>query len=283
MRYPYDLFISFLITRKADVNGTLQSLGLPELTENELLSKNLFSGNLPPAVRSYFKSKSDKIASKKAFIDWTESHGIREMWELQPEFIKTSHRVLTTDSKALQDAFDIFSDPRYRTAMSLLLMRDFDHDDIVSTFLTRFSRVIDHDVITRGQAYFFNFKKMSPRDWRGLLRGVSPEERNKLLIGREGGSREFIEQTLGVTPSISYEAILNDIMVSSYYKFKNLVDVPLMDPMAQRWATMAMVAGEKKVRFTNDSDMDLDEELQLRFDFTEPQFPTLEELSDTEN
>jgi len=283
MRYPYDLFISFLITRKADVNGTLTSLGLPELTENELLSKNLFSGNLPPAVRSYFKSKSDKITSKKAFIDWTESHDIREMWELQPEFIKTSHRTLTSDSTSLKEAFDIFSDPRHRTAMSLLLMRNFDIDDIASTFLTKFSKEVGHDVITLGQRYFFRFSNMRPVDWRNLLNGVSPEERNKLLIGRDGSSKEFIEQTIGVTPKISYEAILSDIMVSSYYKFKALVDVPLMDSMSQRWATMAMVAGEKKVRFTNDNDADLDEELQLRFDFEETQFPTLEELSDREN
>ncbi len=281
MRYPYDLFISFLITRKADVNGTLLSLGLPELTDNEILSKNLFSGKLPPSVSSY--AKSNKIGAKKAFIEWAESHGIREMWELQPEFIKTSHRSLTEGSTSLNDAFKIFSDPRHRTAMSLLLMRNFDKDDISSTFLTRFSISVDVDTITVGERYFFDFSRMRPADWRNLLNGVSPEERNKLLIGREETSMEFVEQAIGVTPKVSYESILNDIMVSSYYKFKALVDVPLMDSMAQRWASMAMLAGEKKVRFTSDSDMDLDDELQLRFDFTEPQFPTLEELSDTEN
>jgi len=279
MQYPYDAFVKFLITRKADVNRTLASLGLPELSEKELLRKNILAGPLPPSVKSFIDSEENDLSHKEGFLEWAEAHQIRELWEIQPEFMHSDLRTLTRGSNNMKKACDLFADPRKRTALSLLLMREFDVEDIISTFSEHFSYELDEKVITLSQKYFFDFSEMTPTDWHSLFNNLPPEERDQLAVGREPHSRQFIEHSIGGTPNLTYEEVLNDIMVTSYYKFKALIDQPLMDIMAQRWATMAMAAGEKKMKYTKGDRSDINEDIQMRFTFQETRFPTLAELA----
>jgi hypothetical protein len=279
MRYPYDLFIKFLISRKADVNGTLANLDLPELSTKELSDRNFLAGPLPPSVRGYLKSKINSIKNKKAFIEWAEAHDIREMWEIQPEYKHDDLRQLTQRSGAMKKACDLFATANQRTALSLMLMRDFEDEDIIDTFLEHFDVTISNDVLDLSRKFFFDFREMKPTDWHNLFHNLAPEERDKLATAHQGVSKEFIEYSIGKFPKITYEEILHDIMVTSFFKFKALSDQPLMDQLAQRWATMAMAAGEKKIKYTKGDRTDLGEDIQLRFEFEQPTFPTMAELS----
>lgn len=279
MRYPYDPFIKFLITRKADVNGTLESLGLPALTSNELLSKDITVATLPPEVVAFLADPSGPPENREPFLEWADKEGIRELWEIQPEFLHSSLRALTKGSGAMKKACDLFAHPSRRTAMSLLLMREFPTDEIIDTFSEHLNLEIEAGVVELAKKYFFEFKGMSPTDWHSLFHNLPPEERDQLQLGREPHTKEFIEYSIGKMPSLTYEEILNDIMVTSYYKFKALANQPLMDTLAQRWATMAMMAGEKKIKFTKGDRKDLNQDIQMRFEFEDTPFPTLAELS----
>jgi hypothetical protein len=279
MRYPYDLFIKFLVTRRADVSATLESLGLPELSVKETHDRDLVGGNLPPSVKSYLDSDHNRVESKEGFLEWAEAHDIREMWEIQPEFIHSDHRVLTKGSGAMKKACDLFADQRKRTALSLLLMREFESSDIVDVFSDHFETEIDEKVIDLAKKYFFDFSEMTPTDWHSLFNNLPAEERDQLSVGLQPHTREFIEHSIGKLPALTYESILHDVMVTSYYKFKALANQPLMDNLAQRWATMAMVAGEKKIKYTKGDRQDLREDIQMRFEFSAGNFPSLAELS----
>lgn len=279
MRYPYNLFIKFLISRKADVNATLANLGLPELSDRELFDRDFLVCPIPPSVQGYFKSPISKIEDKKSFIEWAEVHNIREMWEIQPEYKHDDLRDLTKNSDAMKRACDLFSSQNQRTAMSLMMMRDFDEESIVDTFIEHFDSMIDFDVICLFRKYFFDFKKMRPTDWHNLFHNLNPEERQKLELAHQGMSKGLTEYSIGRLPSLTYEEVLHDIMVSSYYKFKQLENQPLMDGLAQRWATMAMAAGEKKMKYTKGDRTDFGEDIQLRFAFEPTTFPTIAELS----
>ena len=234
MRYPYDQFIKFLITRGADVNGTLEHLGLPPLTANEIGSKDILSGSLPPSVREFIDSSYSKVESRDSFLSWTEAHGLRELWEIQPEFLDDKHRQMTGGSSAMRVACDLFASPNRRTAMSLLLMRDFEEDDIVDIFADKFNLEIDQNVLFLCRSYFFNFSDMQPTDWHNLLHNLPADQRDKLQIGRDQHSKGFVEYSVGKVPKLTFEEVLDDIMVTSYYKFKALVDQPLMDTLSQR-------------------------------------------------
>lgn len=279
MRYPYDLFLKFLVSRKADVNATLANLGLPELSEKELFDRDFLVCPIPPSVQGYFKSSSNKIEDKKSFIEWADVHNIREMWEIQPEYKHDDLRYLTQHSDSMKKACDLFSFPNHRTAMSLMLMRDFDEETIVETFIEHFDKMIEVDSIILFRKYFFNFKEMRPTDWHNLFHNLTPSERSQLEAAHHGMSKGLTEYSIGKLPNLTYEEVLHDIMVSSYYKFKRLENQPLMDSLAQRWATMAMAAGEKKMKYTKGDRTDFGEDIQLRFAFEPTSFPTIAQLS----
>jgi hypothetical protein len=279
MRYPYDLFIKFLISRKADVNATLAHLGLPELGQKELFNRDFLVGPVPPSVQKYLKSKSNEIEDKRAFFEWAEAHNIREMWEIQPEYKHDDLRELTKNSDSMKKACDLFSFQNHRTAMSLMLLRDIDEETIIEIFVEHFDKIIEVDTLALFKKYFFDFKEMRQTDWHNLFHNLSPEERSKLEPAHHGMSKNLTEFSIGKLPNLTYEEVLHDIMVSSYYKFKALENQPLADPLAQKWATMAMAAGEKKMKYTKGDRTDFGEDIQLRFAFEPTIFPTIAQLS----
>ena len=268
MRYPYDLFIRFLVTRKADVNETLRRLSLPPLTDTEIFDKDITGGPEP----------APEVSEPALFIAWAESQDIRELWELQNEFKFTEHRKLTHGSDAMARAFDLFADPEKRTALSLMLIRSFDPDDIANTFADHLNFPVTSEVVQLFSKFFGNFDELSKRDWNHLLKNLHPQQRDSLRLGIDAESQEFVSYSVGRLPRLTYEEILHDIMVSSYYKFKALVDQPLMDFLAQRWAALAITSGEKKARYTKGDRTDIVEDIQLRFEFQDDHHPTLSDL-----
>lgn len=280
MRYPYDLFLRFLVTRKADVNLTLERLGLPELTETEVLDKSVLAYPMPKSVRSFYQAEAgSEIEDKEAFIEWTHGHNVRELWEIQPEYKHSDLRKLTANSTDMKDACDIFATPRIRTAFSLLVLQKFTTDEIVDTIGGHFELSLSAASINLAIKYFFDFTRLSPQDLHHLIHTLPAEQRDQYQLATKAQSREYTEFVIGKLPKLTFEEILHDIMVNSYYKFKSLVDQPLMDGMAQQWAVMAMNAGEKKARWTKGDRTDIVEDIQLRFNFDQPEFPTLAQLS----
>lgn len=279
MRYPYDLFIRFLVTRRADVNATLESFGLPELTEEEIKERSdLLSSTLPPSFVEYLDSEKNIVKNKTGFLEWTEIHDIREMWEIQPEFKISEERKITRGSSDMTKACEIFADPQKRTALSLLVIRAFDFEDIVELFQNKFNFILTKGTYKYALKYFFDFSAMHQNDYANLLQNVSPEERNSLNLALTPNSKDFLSYRIGSVPNLSYDEVLQDIMVTSYYKFKACQNEPLMDMLAMKWAAMAMKAGEMKKKYGSGDKMGFMQQLELRFDFDQPEFPTLTEL-----
>lgn len=279
MRYPYELFIRFLITRRADVNATLASFGLPELTDEEIEERNgISSSAMPPSVEEYLDSDKNIVANKEGFLEWAEIHDIREMWEIQPEFKISDERTVTRGSNGMTKACEIFANAQMRTAFSLLVIRAFEYEDIVELFQNRFHYIVTKESYALAVKYFFNFTYMRHNDYVNLLENVSPEERDSLNTALGPTTSNFVEHRIGATPKLTYDEILQDIMVTCYYKFKACHNEPLMDMLAMKWAAMAMKAGEQKEKYGKGDKMGLQQQLELKFEFDEPTFPSLEEL-----
>jgi hypothetical protein len=276
MRYPYERYLSFLVSRKADVNGTLTKLRLPTLSPKELHDRNFLAEKAPPSVKKYIMDGN--ISVSKQFMSWTESHGIRELWEIQPEFRETEHRVKTAGSDDMASACRIFAVAEHRTALSLMIMRSFELDDIVDAFEQHYNLAVTEEMLVLYQKYFFDTTGMTRKDWFALIHALPEDQASKLTTGLRG-SKEMVEYAVGKMPKVTFEHILHDIMVSSYYKYRALVNQPLMDQLAMKWADQAMAAGEKKAKYTKGDRTDILEDIQLRFEFEEPEFPTITELS----
>jgi hypothetical protein len=279
MRYPYSLFLKFLISRKADVNRTLGSLGLPEIAAKERTEHDTPAAPLPKSVEKFFQSPDNCVKDTVGFLEWAKVHDIGELWSIQPEFVdKTKPR----PKAQMQHACELFADPNKRTSLAVLLLKGFSDEAISEIFEEKFDRAIDAETLQLAKKYFFDFSRLNKADWDNLLHAIPKDQKAMLHLGLEPHSKEFVQYSVGKLPSLSFDDIMHDIMVSSYYKFKKCLDQPLADTKAMHWANLAMRAGVNKVKFGRGEQVDFDGEMQLRFEFTTPEFPTITELSTPE-
>ncbi len=276
MRYPYSLFIKFLISRKADVNKTLTSLCLPPIDAEERAAHDTPAAPLPRSVEKFFQSQHNIVTAKDGFLDWAEVHGIDELWSVQPEFEDDSDPQSRRDILA---ACELFADPNKRTSLAVLLLKGFSDEAVSEVFESKFDHKVSAKTLEVARRYFFNFTRLTRADWQHLLDGIPNDQKAMLHLGLEPHTKEFVQYSVGKLPSLSFDDIMHDIMVSSYYKFKACLNQPLADQRAMQWAKTSMAAGLNKIKFGKGDDVNFEEEMQLRFEFTEPTFPTLEDLS----
>lgn len=276
MRYPYSLFIKFLISRKADVNKTLTSLCLPRIEANERAAHDTPAEPIPRSVERFFQSPHNVVTEKEGFLQWAKVNGIYELWSVQPEFEDDSD---PTERRNILAACELFADPNKRTSLAVLLLKGFDDEAVSSTFEAKFDTKVSAKTLAVARRYFFDFTRLSRADWKHLLEGIPKDQKAMLHLGLEPHTKEFVQYSVGKLPSLSFDEIMHDIMVSSYYKFKACLDQPLADQKAMQWAKTAMAAGLNKIRFGKGDEVNFQEEMQLRFEFTEPSFPSLSDLS----
>jgi hypothetical protein len=275
MRYPYSLFIKFLISRKADVNKTLESLCLPPIEAEERAEHDTPAAPIPRSVEKFFQSPQNLVTDKEGFLEWAEVHDIHELWSVQPEFEDDSapHR-----RREIHVACELFADPNKRTSLAVLLLKGFSDEAVSEVFEAKFGTKVSAKTLEVAKKYFFNFARLTRADWRHLLDGIPKDQKAMLHLGLEPHTKEFVQYSVGKLPSLSFDEIMHDIMVSSYYKFKACLNQPLADQRAMQWAKTSMAAGLNKIKFGKGDDVNFEEEMQLRFEFTEPTFPTLEDL-----
>lgn len=276
MRYPYSLFIKFLISRKADVNRTLESLCLPPIDAEERAAHDTPAAPLPRSVEKFFQSPSNIVTAKEGFLDWAKVHGIDELWSVQPEFEDDSDPQSRRDILA---ACELFADPNKRTSLAVLLLKGFSDEAVSEVFESKFDHKVSAKTLEVARRYFFDFTRLTRADWQHLLEGIPKDQKAMLHLGLEPHTKEFVQYSVGKLPSLSFDEIMHDIMVSSYYKFKACLNQPLADQRAMQWAKTSMAAGLNKIKFGKGDDVNFEEEMQLRFEFTEPSFPSLEDLA----
>lgn len=276
MRYPYSLFIKFLISRKADVNKTLKSLCLPPIDAEERAAHDTPAAPLPKSVERFFQSQHNVVTEKTGFLDWAKVHGIDELWSVQPEFEADSD---PHERQNVLGACDLFADPNKRTSLAVLLLRGFGDEAVSEVFESKFDTKVSAKTLEVAKKYFFDFTRLTRADWQHLLDGIPKDQKAMLHLGLEPHTKEFVQYSIGKLPSLSFDEIMHDIMVSSYYKFKACLNQPLADQRAMQWAKTSMAAGLNKIKFGKGDDVNFEEEMQLRFEFTEPTFPSLEDLA----
>lgn len=276
MRYPYSLFIKFLISRKADVNKTLTSLSLPSIDAEERAAHDTPAAPLPRSVERFFQSQHNVVTEKTGFLDWAKVHGIDELWSVQPEFEDDSDPQERRDILA---ACELFADPNKRTSLAVLLLKGFSDEAVSEVFESKFDHRVSAKTLEVARRYFFDFTRLTRADWQHLLEGIPKDQKAMLHLGLEPHTKEFVQYSVGKLPSLSFDEIMHDIMVSSYYKFKACLNQPLADQRAMQWAKTSMAAGLNKIKFGKGDDVNFEEEMQLRFEFTEPSFPSLEDLA----
>lgn len=237
MRYPYERFLKFLVSRKVDPNRVLTRLGLPPVGGLWASTcRSEFRRSAPYAIVRHLDSDDEDLATRDGVLEWAEVGGFRELWESQPEFGGASGQTLDIANR-------IFSSSRARIRMGLFLFSKATPSEVAETAKEHFDMEVDPAVVDLYRRIFWDGSIMSKSSWDSLLEAMpEKEERHYLALGLENPTLDGVKCILGMKYSMEPDAVLRRLMVTSIEQYDALMKQAIPSSDALRWGEMAKSA-----------------------------------------
>jgi hypothetical protein len=273
MNFPWERFVRFVISTKADPNTVLRRMRLPTMAwEATVLRRTkLRNAPRPPIVDAWFNGKDAPIAGSEAFLTWARTNEIAELWERRPEFQKPDSDV--------EAACRLFCNPGLRTVAGTLLLAGFTKTEIREFVYTQYDVELAERAVWAFGHLFWDQAFLTREDWAALLEDLDKDQRHLLMLAFSGRKKAYVRCALGGVPEVDYSDILSQITATAHMRFQALMDEPVPDDgAAQAWARLAMTAGEKHKRYGGGPKKSVAEELQLALRHTDAKLPTLADL-----
>ena len=236
MRYPYERFLNFLITRKLDVNECLGRIDLPEVGDMGLADrKERIRETAPPALLRYLKqSRNDRaLVFRDGILDWSETQGFRELWERQKEF---GRKIVP----AVETASNLFLNPNSRTVLGTMLLAETSTEEITEVIREQFSVQIQLEVIQQFTSLFWDVPLMGRCDWEDFLPMLDDDQRQILALGMRGLASDDIRYAIGSEAPSKPKDVLQDILTHAHHQFRQaMTSANPMSSGAFRWADLA--------------------------------------------
>lgn len=239
MRYPYERFLRFLVSRKVDVNQALNRYGLPNVGGMWTAeARTHIRKSAPYAITHYLDSDEDELTLRDGVLEWAEVEGFRELWVAQAEFGGRQA------CPQLDVAFRIFINPFARCIMGLLLLSRARDDEIVEIIQERFDVGLEEEALPLYRDIFWDVRLMGRSAWSGFVQSLlTKEERHYLSYGLAAPTCEEVRHILGLEAMLDPETILSQIMSKAYLQFKAAMEEVHPDLAgATRWADLSLKA-----------------------------------------
>jgi hypothetical protein len=236
VRYPYERFLRFLVSRKVEVNQALSRFGLPPVGGLWTAScRTTFRESAPYSIVRHLDSSDTTLLTTDGVLDWAETEGFRALWDAQPEFAGSM-------SRELDVALRIFASPRARIRMGLFLFSKATPSEIVDVTREHFDMEIGPSIVELYRRVFWDAQSMTRRSWEILFESMEKEERHYLALGLDNPTLDGVKCILGMKYSLEPDAVLRRLMVTSIEQYDTLMKQPIPSPDALRWAEMAKSA-----------------------------------------
>lgn len=255
MRYPYDRFIKFLVSRKSPVDATLRQFGLPpvgDIWESQYRSE--IRKAAPYSVTQYIDSDEDRLVVTDGFLDWADDEGFRPLWQVQKEFGGDP------PPEALDTAFRVFINPTVRSIVGMVLLSKASDNEVVDIIQKRLDIGFDDEVLHYYTVIFWDTDLLGRKGWGPFLdRLKTKEERHYLGLGLASPTVEDLHRYLGMKPALSPDEILTDIMSKAHERFQSSMEQPCPEAAgALKWAELSIKAvnalGTSRKAFASDDD-----------------------------
>lgn len=239
MRYPYERFLRFLVSRKVDVNRTLERYGLPRAGDIWIAEcrSNLRATAPYPIVR-FLDSDDQSLTLLVGVPEWAEKERFAPLWAMQPEFGKVP------PPKAFDLAFKIFVNPHARAVMGMLLLTRASDEEITAIMREQFDDTIPGDALRTYRELFWDVALVGRKSWEPFIANLTTiEERNYIAFGVSSPAIADVRDMLGLEASVDHKTILNQIITRSYLQYKKAMEEPQPEAAgAMRWAELAIKA-----------------------------------------
>lgn len=212
MRYPYERFLRYLLSRKADVPRAVERIGLPSLGEMwKPRAWRELCAAAPPQILKYLHSPPGRPVPQEGLIEWARALEMDLWWREQPE-------LGGAPDPALGLAGRIFFVPATRAVVGMLLLADVGHDDLQAIVKERFRFEVDEAALAVYEHAYWKRDERSGEFWKDLLETFAPEERQLYAHGLHWPPLPLAElrQLLGLAPSDDdpEEALRESLMIA---------------------------------------------------------------------
>jgi hypothetical protein len=239
--YPYDRFLTFLVSRKVDPGQALSRYGLPYIDRLWVLDcRKRIRDTAPTSVVLHLDSDDDRVLARDGFLDWAEAEGIRSLWEIQPEF---GGRPLP---EPLNTAFALFINRFSRSVMGLLLLSHVEPDAMIEIVKERLDIGIDQATIGLYTRLFWDHRRVLAKQWPEFTRSLlTKEEQHLITIGyRDQPGLETIRRVLDLKePRVTEDDALANLIKTAHSRYELALQQP--DPEsgdAFKWANILLKA-----------------------------------------
>lgn len=259
MKIPYIKFIETLVIgrlKAEQIVNECANLGFQFPLDAVILVEDILRNKYP----EYFKSTDPPD------VVWIHDMGIEKMF---------GHRFqvqLPMGTSGISGAYRILNDPlmyRLITSMALANVNDEDIELIVNG---KYNIEYATEDIVEFLHYFFNVKDWTLVEKQKFVDAVKSSDLKNAYRLALKGDKDYLLWKLGAAPEKPFDEMLKDMMVDSYYNFKERSKA---DPdMAQKWGALAVKITDRLEKLeketTDRKDMFADIEFQIRDDETAP-------------
>ena len=181
------------------------------------------------------------------------------------------------NTQALNRYLSIMEKPQIRIAVACLLIKNMSNEDILRLINGRFETSYTKRTIDLFRKHSFSIISMSKNHWIDYLKSCSPSERNMLILAMNE-PEERLKHELELKSKLDYSTILNDMMLTSYYKYKDIMKKPKATASefktASGLARIVFEAGDRKEKYAQGDMEDFAEQVQMQFVFERENFPS---------
>jgi hypothetical protein len=239
VRYPYERFLRFLVSRKVDVNQTLERYELPRAGDLWIAEcRSELRRSAPFPIARYIDSDSKLIIITDGVLEWADENGFGHLWRMQAEFgsIKAPEE--------MDVAFSIFVNPHSRGILGLLLLSRATESETIAVVSERCDKALTPKALAIYRKLFWDVSSVSRKAWTPLIANLKTvEERNLITFGLGAPSIDEVRDMFGLDTNIDHKTILNQIVTRSYQQYKAAMNEPQPEAAgAMRWAELAIKA-----------------------------------------
>lgn len=266
---PYDVFIRFLITKGAEVEGEvnekLKELNLPEISAKAFMRHYETTLKLlPPA----FLKQIEKQDFTTDFLKWMKVLGIEELWLLEKPFRRQDHLWVKL-------VYDISTDPVLRININSLLVKGIKTDDLAELVGRKFSTLLKPHHVDLYRRVFFDPARMTRAAWRSYLGVLEPADR-AIMFTALTEDINTLKTELGLPSITSLSDSLQYLFSSSYQKCRFYLKQtsPIANDEARKWISTTIHLADKYDKYKAGDVADFSKTLQMEFEFIDQEFPT---------
>jgi len=221
VRYPYERFIRFLVSRKLDPSDTLNGYGLPHVGPMWTSDcRHELRKTAPSAIVNYIDSKNDHLTFKNGVLEWAEDEGFRELWDAQPEFSGK------TDAK-LDTAHLIFMNPHSRALTGMMILSKASDDEICLMVKEKLGLELDEEGLGIYCDIFWDVDILGREGWEAFLSEIkTKEERHYLALGLGALSLDECRNTAGLGTHLDLDMMLHAVLSESFFKLRAAYNHP---------------------------------------------------------